>query len=636
MAEKTRGTAAESGRDEGRRAFDGRLGSSWVLRWDTVLEARPRVLHVPKPAGDATLFRAPSGDLVVFDGYLFDRAAGEAGPPVSDAALVASAYERWRDGLFEKISGGFAVVIWDEGRRRLTVGRDAMGRNPCFYWWNGRVFLIATSLDAIIGRREVAGTFNRAFIAEYLQDSSLSHQIHETFYEDVRRLPPAHTLRLGGGTIEVSRYWDPVPPGFAWATPEEISRFESLLERAVSRCLSVGGDSIALSGGFDSVSIAALAAEQLRGEAPLHAVSLRFANTVCDEGESQIAVARALGMPQLIRTLEESLDGETLVGAALALSRTSPSPVLSPWQSAYSGLLRSAARLGLKRLLMGTGGDDMLNVDPSYGADRLAALDLQALWRFCRACQRTSPFSAARVARAVFWDYAAAPELVGLGRRVLGRVSPRVLDWARKQRQRRVLPSWASPTDRGLAGLLEHRRLSAARIELAPGERSYVRTIRGLTQAPLLLIEQDQAYAWARSFGFTFLLPYFDRDLVGLSLRIPPDDLIAGGRHKTPLRRLVAARLPSVAMRAKKVDFSQAVHGILRPAGGEAWRSFAGPTKLADLGLVDVGRIGRFMEDYFAGRNARWLHAWLVLSTEMWLRARSGISLTSEEREAAA
>ena len=190
MAETARGTAAESGRDEGRRAFDGRLGSSWVLRWDTVLEARPRVLHVPKPAGDATLFRAPSGDLVVFDGYLFDRAAGEAGPPVSDAALVASAYERWRDGLFEKISGGFAVVIWDEGRRRLTVGRDAMGRNPCFYWWNGRVFLIATSLDAIIGRREVAGTFNRAFIAEYLQDSSLSHQIHETFYEDVRRLPP--------------------------------------------------------------------------------------------------------------------------------------------------------------------------------------------------------------------------------------------------------------------------------------------------------------------------------------------------------------------------------------------------------------------------------------------------------------
>ena len=113
---------------------------------------------------------------------------------------------------------------------------------------------------------------------------------------------------------------------------------------------------------------------------------------MCDEGPAQVEVARALGMPQLLRTLDETLDGQSIVGAALRLSAASPSPVLSPWQSVYTGLFHSASRLGLGRLLMGTGGDDLLNVDGTYAADRLAALDLAALWRFCRACQRTSPF----------------------------------------------------------------------------------------------------------------------------------------------------------------------------------------------------------------------------------------------------
>ena len=113
------------------------------------------------------------------------------------------------------------------------------------------------------------------------------------------------------------------------------------------------------------------------------------------------AVARALGMPQHMQTLDEALRGANPAAAALDFSAASPSPVLSPWQSAYSGLLSSASRLGLSRLLMGTGGDDLLNVDPSYAGDRLAALDLAGLWRFLRACQATSPFSAARAVRAM-------------------------------------------------------------------------------------------------------------------------------------------------------------------------------------------------------------------------------------------
>jgi len=617
-------------------AIDVRLGSPWALAWDTSAADGPRVWHVPGSPSDATACRTPSGNLVVFDGYLFDRHMRASGPLASEAAQIASDPGVRPEALVRELAGAFAVVIWDAARRRLVIGRDAMGLTPCFYSWNGSTLLVSTSLDAILARRGGAAAFDRAVVAEYLQDRMRSHQIHETFYQGMRRLPPAHTLRVERGIVELSRYWDPVPPGFAWTTRDELSRFDHLLEQAVDRCLAAGADSIALSGGFDSVSVAALAASRPGGRRPLHAVSLRFVETVCDEGPTQVEVARALGMPQLLLTLDEALGGESLVDGALRLSSVSPSPVLSPWQSVYSGLFRSATRLGLRRVLLGTGGDDLLNVHGTYGADRLAALDLGALWRFCRACQRSSALPAGRVMRGVLWDHALAPELTRLGRDVLGRVSPSALDWVRRRRRRKATAGWAVPTDPEIASLLEHRRQSVAPVDLGPGERAYVANVRRLVQAPLLLVERDQSHAWSSHLGVTFLYPYFDRDLVDLSLRIHPEELIAGGRHKAPLRRLVARRLPTVAMRARKVEFSQTLHDALRPAGRTVWRNLGGPVMLREFGLVDARRLETFLGDYFDGRHADWLGAWLAISTESWLRARSGLSFTSVDQEAAA
>jgi asparagine synthase (glutamine-hydrolysing) len=596
---------------------------AWLLRWDTVQDGRPQFLQCEdRDAGTVSVFRAESGNAVLIDGYLVDGAEPGRGAGRSSAARVAATYERWPEGLFDRLRGGFTLAVWDQDRKRLLAGRDAMGLHPCFYWWNGRLLLLSASLDAILTQPEVDRAFNRVVIAEYLQKVRSPHQATETFFAQIHRLPPAHVLRLARGRMAVTRYWDPVPPGFAWVDDEGGAGFQPALERALARCLTAGADSLALSGGFDSVSLAILAAEQLRGRRPLHAVSLRFPSGVCDEGETQAAVARALGMPQLMRSVADSLDGQDVVKAALAFSASSPSPVLSPWQALYTGLLGSAADLGLTRLLMGTGGDDMLNVDFSYGSDRLAALDLRGLWRFYRAWQRTSPFSALRVARVVLWDEALRPEARRVGKAVLSSVAPRGLEWLRAQRQLRWSAQWGSPVDPALAAALAHRRDHLVPVPLVPGERGYVQALRRLTQAPLLLLEYDQSHAWARHQGFTLLYPYLDRDLVEHSLRMHPESLIAGGRAKAPLRRLVAERLPTVSMPTRKVDFTRMVHEVLRPGGRAVWRELGGPDMLAGLGVADADRLNVAMAGYFDGRSDNWVQAWLILSTETWLRAR--------------
>jgi len=329
-------------------------------------------------------------------------------------------------------------------------------------------------------------------------------------------------------------------------------------------------------------------------------------------------------MPQLLRTVRESLGGDSFVAAALALSKSSPSPVLTMWQSMYTGLLRSASALHLRRMLMGTGGDDLFNVDPSYGADLLGTGHLGRLWRFLRAWQRTSPFPASLVAREVLWYGAARPELNRLVSTVYERIPSSIKAQLRKcRRPREVLKPWISRKDAELVFVLEQRRRTPIPIEMAPGEGSYVRRIRYLPQAPLLLLELDQGIIWARNLGFTLLYPYFDRDLVELSLRIHPEYLLAGGHNKTPLRQLVAERLPSVPLRKKKVDFTQMDHELLVAQGKDIWKRMGGPTMLAELGLVDPDLVNKLMDDYFSGRDKNSFRTWIILSTEEWLRAQS-------------
>src|SRR5205085_1809095 len=102
-----------------------------------------------------------------------------------------------------------------------------------------------------------------------------------TFYEDIHRLPPAHTLTLCRSGAKLNRYWDldpnrEAPP----ATDEEYAEgFRELFTEAVRcRLRSAYPVGAFLSGGLDSSSIVCVARELKRqaGGPPLHTFSAIF------------------------------------------------------------------------------------------------------------------------------------------------------------------------------------------------------------------------------------------------------------------------------------------------------------------------------------------------------------------------
>lgn len=605
----------------------------WVVRWNVQHDQHPVVVQETSFNGSVFIssteienaINGTKKSFIAFDGYLLAREelALETGIKSQANAIdfIAAGYRMWGDALPQHLQGAFLLVIWDEESDKLIVARDPMGLHPCYYFWDGNIFLVSASIHLLLAQDDISSQINRVVLAEYIENRYVDQQREETFYASIRRLPPAHMLTVRCSGLSNERYWDPFPPGFKWASSEELTEFPQRLERSVSRCLAIGADSIALSGGFDSVSIAVAAAKFRNDNVPLYAISLRFKETVCDEGETQVRVASALGMPQMIQSVSESLEHTDIVQASLAFSAHSPLPVLSVWQSLYSGLMQSAHDVGCRHLLMGTGGDDLLNVDFAYALDCLASGRWRQLWNFYHVCRRTSPFSAWAMARGVLWHSSARPLLGQLVANLMGTVSPRTLKRLREHRSCQIR-SWIAQGDRNFVARLLERRRHYSR-ELIAGEGAYERKMRGLPQAPLLLMEHDQAFAWANHFGFTLLQPFWDKEMVELTLRIHPEQLIEGGLFKTPLREYVRKNLPSVLLPSKKVDFTQSVHGILRAYLRLQGQIFTQFPALSDLGIIEVDQARRLLEAYRGGSDDRWVLVWNLLSAEAWLQAQS-------------
>ncbi len=104
-------------------------------------------------------------------------------------------------------NGMFAVAAWDARAKRLTLVRDRIGVKPLYYFWDGKNFLFASEIKALLASGLVARRVNRQAAWDYLTFRYVPEP--ETIWEGVRKLPPGHLLRFEKGAgPRVVRYWE--------------------------------------------------------------------------------------------------------------------------------------------------------------------------------------------------------------------------------------------------------------------------------------------------------------------------------------------------------------------------------------------------------------------------------------------
>ena len=175
----------------------------------------------------------------------------------TDTEVIVHAYEEYGVECIHQFNGMFAFAIYDSTKKCLHLVRDRIGVKPLYYYFDGKKFLFASEIKAL------------------LQDSSLSHEIHvgafqdylkfrfvsgeQTLMKGIKKVLPGHVITLKNGELSSHQYWDVTEQRIGGFEEEHVKTLQRVLGDAVlSRLESDVPLGVFLSGGLDSASIVAL------------------------------------------------------------------------------------------------------------------------------------------------------------------------------------------------------------------------------------------------------------------------------------------------------------------------------------------------------------------------------------------
>jgi asparagine synthase (glutamine-hydrolysing) len=248
----------------------------------------------PEDQFDRQPRRGASGALISADVRLDNRdevlerigiAPGEA-RAWPDSRVLLGGWEKFGDALWPMLRGPFAVAIWDQRRRALTLARDHLGLNVVMWHKSARFFAFATMPNGLFALDTVPRQLSEEKLADFLV---LNHTDHATtIYRDVFRLPPAHVMRIAAdGSFRQFRYWSPadIAPIRLSSDQAYADGLRERLDVAVRRQMrSAHPVGCLLSGGLDSSAVAALAARAGRDERTACGLHRRTPAWICRRG----------------------------------------------------------------------------------------------------------------------------------------------------------------------------------------------------------------------------------------------------------------------------------------------------------------------------------------------------------------
>jgi asparagine synthetase B (glutamine-hydrolysing) len=517
------------------------------------------------------------------------------------------------------LRGQFIVAASDARTRVVRVLRDPLGTHPLFYTERPDAVLFAARPRVLLRQPGVSKDLNRAAIADHL--CKRWPDDHETFFAAVRRVPPGCEVVLSAAGVRTRRCWSPTPDPdqIDWLSDDGVERFDALLDQAVGRGLNRGPAAIFLSGGIDSVSVAAVAKDlAVRSNRPIPlGLSLGFPDPACDERDLQRSVADRLGIPLKLIDFDTALGGQGLLRRAAELSARLDAPLFNTWLPTYLALIDQGRAAGVDTILTGEGGDEWLGTSPFLAADLWRRGDIAGLLRLSRTWTRSYTLSWPRVLRLVGWRYGLRP-LAGM---MCHGVAPQAWDRSRARRVVKSVPAWVSP-DPGLRALQYDRALR----QLAPANPVggfYSRESKVVLSHPLTSWLFEEQFAVGRPLGIRYVHPYWDADVVAHVYRIRPDLLNARNRTKALVRQALERRFPTLGFeRQRKVLALDFFTGLVRSQGPGVAAGVADFKGLASLDIVVPAATRTYLDQAWRGDAWHVGSAWNILNTEVWIRSQ--------------
>jgi asparagine synthase (glutamine-hydrolysing) len=568
---------------------------------DGVGLAARRLSIIDLAAGDQPIANEDGTIVIVQNGEIYNyaelthqlRRAGHTFRTHCDTEVIAHAYEEWDLGFAERLRGMFAIAIWDERRRRLVLARDRYGIKPLYYRAAGDELSFASELRAL-----PRGEIDLDALECLLAFNSIPAPY--SIFRDVRKLPQGHLLVWTDGRETLERYARPAPvPAAEVRAEEEAELVEELRARlrdsVRAHLVSDVPVGVLLSGGVDSCTLAALAAEE--ATYPLRTFSIGFTERSFDELADARRVAERYGTVHRELVLEPDA---ALLLPALADAFDEP---FADSSALPTYLVSQLAREDVKVALSGEGGDELFGGYYTYAADLLA----QRVGWVAPALKPLAEHLPTSTAKASF-DYR-------LKRFVRSAHLPPL---ERHHGWKEIFSADARAELRGTRSSFDPVDVLRARFDETEGAELIARlqdVDLGTYLVDDLLVKTDRA---SMAHSLEARVPFLDSVVTSFALALPTRQKVRGLRKKVLLRKAVEPLLPREVVHGRKRGFSIPAAAWLR---GEL-EPFARDTLSADTlrrqGFFRHEPVQRLLDEHVSGKQDWSRQLWCVLAFTLW------------------
>jgi asparagine synthase (glutamine-hydrolysing) len=206
----------------------------------------------------------------------------------SDTEVILHAFVEWGQACVERFNGMFAFAIWNKKHKELFLARDRAGKKPLYCYWDGKRFSFASELKALSHTGICPKKIDYQALDCYFSFGYIPSPL--TIYQDVLKLPSAHSMFVKSTGMSKKRYWHlHFIPDTRYNSENALEEFEALLDEATNcRLMSEVPLGAFLSGGFDSTLVVSSMVKMLN--TPVLTNSIGF-----DEKEfNELPVAKAV------------------------------------------------------------------------------------------------------------------------------------------------------------------------------------------------------------------------------------------------------------------------------------------------------------------------------------------------------
>lgn len=543
----------------------------------------------------------------------------------SDTETILAVLDHLGTGnCFELLQGMFALAVWDNVDRSLTLARDRFGEKPLYYRRDSE--MVAFSSEArpsFLGGDE---TINKTAMTRFLTTGVVPD--NQCIFEGVFKVQP--------GEFTVFK-WDRdviCQTTYKYFNYLAIAREKKVLEggnylcqldqklREVVEQTLIGDVDVGcfLSGGIDSTLICAYAAE-IKGPQNLKTYTVGFDDKRFDESGHALAIAQYLGTnhnslkfsePTLRDTVEKIFQ---VYDEPFADSSQLPTYLVSQYASQ-----------DIKVCLSGDGGDEMWGGYTRY----LWANDCSTILKYTPHHIRLLAMNLIRYSQSLTLktlELGVGVNLVSRLRANVGRKADKIVAALGTSGEAELYELLTSNWSSELGLPLERDCLSEKSAitryphfsEITLAEQYMIAD--ALDYLPSDILTKVDRAAMANSLEVRS--PFLHPELVELASNIPIQKKIFNRKGKQPLRSLLANKIPAALFERPKMGFGIPLASYMRGPLKDMLLDLIHSRSFEQTDFMDSFAAKRIVEGFLKNQNNYKTESWIIFMLAGWLNERT-------------